>query len=120
MSPERQRIAIAEACGWTNAKIYPRSESNKRHSEDTEPICIGCRHPSWGGGSCSVPDYLSDLNAMHEAVMECREQLDNYPMTLRRIIRAALPDGDDIDYYHATASQRAKAFLKTIGKWEDA
>lgn len=58
-------------------------------------------------------DYCADLNAMHEAEkvlteLQCgffrthlRERLENY-------------------IWHATARQRAEAFLRTLGKWEDA
>jgi len=112
MSPEKQRIAIAEACGWDFDPVEGHgwgSRGRWAKSPKSEHLVF----------ANSVPDYLNDLNAMHEAVMSCREHLDSYPMNLRRIIRAEMPDGDDIDYYHATAAQRAEAFLKTLNKWTD-
>lgn len=120
MNPDQQRIKIAEACGWSNVKIYPRSDSNKRHSEDTESIGIGCRHPSWGGGSCSVPNYPHDLNAMHEAekVLTDAQWLE-YRDELRTVVLG--PVRMVSDWYkadlHATAAQRAEAFLKTLKLW---
>lgn len=121
MTPEQQRIKIAEACGWSNVKIYPRSESNKRHSEDTESIGIGCRHPSWGGGSCSVPNYPYDLNAMHEA--EKTKFNENYWLEWENVVaRMSLPRGAlplTIWIARMTAAQRAEAFLKTLSLWTE-
>ena len=53
-------------------------------------------------------DYLNDLNAMHEAEKTLNyDQLDNYYFEMaKRMVRP----------YHATAAQRAEAFLHTIGK----
>ena len=62
-------------------------------------------------------DYCSDLNAMHEAEktlteeqcvfvrLHLRERLENYPASRYT--------------WHATARQRAEAFLRTLGKWEE-
>jgi hypothetical protein len=62
-------------------------------------------------------DYCTDLNAMHEAEevltdVQClffrthlRERLENHPASLY--------------VWHATARQRAEAFLRTLGKWEE-
>ena len=90
MKPEKQRTAIAEACGtmkWSYAL-------------PTKTI------------GCGVPDYLNDLNAMHEAEKvldynQLREMEDSVSFQF-----AVYP-------FHATAAQRAEAFLRTIGKWED-
>ena len=115
MTPEQQRIAIAEACGWSNVKIYARPKANQRHSEDMEPICIGSRNLSWGGGSCSVPNYLNDLNAMHEAEKTLTDKThEEFRLNLYDVI------GDDSRLIvSSTASQRAEAFLCTIGKWKE-
>ena len=88
MKPEQQRIAIAEACGEDNDSIY----------RDL------------------IPDYLNDLNAMHEAEkVLVRLQWVSY---LRRL--QTLCDESVSWPIHATAAQRAEAFLRTIGKWEEA
>lgn len=108
MTEERQRIAIAEACGWTRVE-YP-----------------------WGylpNGSSpyegtKIPNYPADLNAMHEAVLTLdRRTLDysNYCSHLQQIVavensKSDKPGTQAID---ATAAQRAEAFLKVIGRWED-
>ena len=98
MSPEAQRIAIAEACGW------------KAHV-DGLGYYQGV-HPALMGGR-AIPDYLNDLNAMHEAekILDYNQLIDMEDSVSFRF--AVLP-------FHATAAQRAEAFLLTIGKWEGA
>ena len=53
MNPEAQRIAIAEACGWKDITrgSYDGSLFGRHKTQQLEII----------------PDYLADLNAMHEA-----------------------------------------------------
>jgi len=86
VTPEAQRIAIAEACG-----------------EDSDSIVREL-----------IPDYLTDLNAMHEAEKVLNEKQDH-------IMNDTLWDMCEGRKYlwHATAAQRAEAFLRTIGKWEE-
>jgi hypothetical protein len=94
MNQEKQRIAIAEACGWKpnpfqmdmRGQVFPQSP----------------------------PDYLNDLNAMHEAekvlILDCE-----WATYLDRL-SVIVAEGSLV---HATSAQRAEAFLRTIGKWED-
>ena len=101
MNPEQQRVAIAEACGWTDIKRGPY---------DGLPFGRYKTHQLEG-----VPDYLNDLNAMHDAEkVLVRLQWVSY---LRRL--QALCDESVSWPIHATASQRAEAFLRTIKKWEE-
>jgi len=105
MTPEAQRIAIAEACGYTHVRIVKCIEGPPDH-------CIG-HHPTQPH---SIPDYLNDLNAMHEvekAFGNCEIEWHKYAAILLRCIE---PHRHAI---HATAAQRAEAFLRTIGKWEE-
>lgn len=53
MSPERQRVVIAELCGWSDIG-------------DSQGLLMGCR-PGFKTIRNPVPNYLGDLNAMHEA-----------------------------------------------------
>lgn len=55
-------------------------------------------------------DFCSDLNAMHEAekLMD-EEQWQDYVEYIGGTWQEAM---------HATARQRAEAFLRTIGKWD--
>ena len=124
MTPEAQLVAMAEACGWEWCDPF-----NKRKQSNVlrPPIgrsdlkCVKVwKDGSFGGGS--LPDYLNDLNAMHEAekIMD-RHQKNRYLNILHSI---CLPDDcdeleDDFGWCTATASQRAEAFLKTFSLWKD-
>ncbi|MCX8511180.1 MAG: hypothetical protein ORN83_05425 [Chthoniobacteraceae bacterium] len=58
-------------------------------------------------------DYCNDLNAMHEAEWSLTD--DQLWRMARNIER-----NDEQWYFRATARQRAEAFLRTLGKWEEA
>jgi len=73
-----------------------------------------------------LPDYLSDLNAMHEAEETLsRNQRAEYWHEIIKLCNqdaSLLNDFDRVGIFyqlHATAAQRAEAFLRTIGKWEE-
>jgi len=100
MNPEQQRIAIAEACGW------------KRHPQD-KWVVTDPKYPNSVQPLSTIPDYLNDLNAMHEAEQSIPEGLTAYWIELVNICGSLIPASV------ASAQQRAEAFLKTIGKWED-
>jgi len=59
------------------------------------------------------PNYLNDLNAMHDA----ENSLTTSQMT---IMSQYLHRRLGMLWGFATASQRAEAFLRTIGKWKEA
>lgn len=108
MKPEQQRIAIAEACGWTDchksiASVYGFPSERK---------VIGI--PPQRITHTEVPDYLNDLNAMHEAekILNTNQAAD-YCELLRPIICGCWR------LVHATAAQRAEAFLRTLNLWTD-
>jgi len=120
MNPENQRIAIAEACGLDVSV------------KDTCPACNGCtpyeagddygitlwrecRHCSNTGKVKGYilrsPDYLNSLDAMHKAEkILTDDQWDTYCDLLGGSLQSCAS---------AAADQRAEAFLRTIGKWED-
>lgn len=133
MTPEKQRIAIAEACGWRT---------------DSELVSFGwrpslCAIPTYKYAPIDrvpLPDYLNDLNAMHEAEEVLTEwQKEAYALVISELIPEddgfvktpyvpsanayigyiECPAGVTFKMIHATAAQRAEAFLRTIGKWED-
>jgi hypothetical protein len=66
-------------------------------------------------------NYVTDLNAMHQA--EKTIEFTRVPRYIYEIWEAMRSDGrrDEmgIGTVHATAKQRGRAFLKTIGKWKD-
>jgi hypothetical protein len=112
MKPEQQRIAIAEACGW-------------KHQNYPGKMPMGCiaGKPNWWF-THELPDYLNDLSAMHEVekVLNNR-QLERYHQELCDTCRPDGSEPDSIDdllnSIRSTSAQRAEAFLRTIGKWED-
>lgn len=101
MTPEAQQIAIAEACPGI-AQWEP----------DIGEWLVPCP-----GGRCSF-DPLHDLNAMHEAEKVLTlEQRVAYIATLLPLTGTVQ---QDLWYTaHATAAERAEAFLRTLGKWRD-
>jgi len=117
MKPEKQRVAIAEACGWTAQKDIERFWRAVDASGDMTHELWVSESNVWAAG---IPNFLDDLNAMHEAEKvligdepENSELWSDYQTNLVIACPAYLS-------YHATASQRAEAFLRTIGKWEGA
>ena len=81
------------------------------------PRCKICGWKATVGHRCShSPDYCHDLNAMHEAEAS---QLwpdaafwNRYSLELGGLCNSLAPA------LHATARERAEAFLRTIGKWK--
>jgi hypothetical protein len=111
MTPEQQRIAIAEACGWTKCVIGIGGLTSGIPPAGSGVVnCIG-------GDRCPVPNYTQDLNAMHEAenILKTWQK-----RTYGERITSDFPDGMRNQIWaliHASAAQRAEAFLRTIGKW---
>lgn len=89
MTEEEQRIAIAESFGYLQAK----------HGPDL------------------VPDYLHDLNAMHEAEKQLVMPPHEKPFCV--YIDWLVKITKRINPIDATASQRAEAFLRVKGLWKD-
>ena len=101
MSPEAQRIAIAEACGFSEIRLRGWSG-----------VIDGTRR--------SIPDYLDGLNAVNEAekTLTC-DNHGTYAYWIQ-MVTAFKHNDSPLVCIGATATQRAEAFLRTIGKWEDA
>jgi hypothetical protein len=107
MTPKQQRIAIAEACGWTGISDWGAGGINGKHPKEpwTEVI----------------PDYLNDLNAIHSAVLqkfngpahEGWAFIDNLRVACGIPHRSAC-----MALVCATAAQRAEAFLRTLNLWK--
>jgi hypothetical protein len=125
MKTEAQRIAIAEACGWKFVK-----DDAKKYDYVENPQGGQCNreYAMKNVGPLCVPDYLNDLNAMHEAEKVLTlEQTKVYTLELFMILersgdlRSVTQSQNYLFAYewHATAAQRAEAFLRTIGKWEE-
>ncbi len=67
-----------------------------------------------------IPDYLTDLNAMHEAekVLDYWQAcvMDDNLQKVRPFTNNA---GSHSHNWHCTAAQRAEAFLRTLNLWDD-
>jgi hypothetical protein len=112
MNPEEQRIAIAQACGWKLTEVWTGELFGKPRGEQ--------------GPFREVPDYLNDLNAMHEAerhIETASDQMTYSAEILKAMgLNVSIEDDINVDYcWHAcraTAAQRAEAFLKTLNPWK--
>ena len=113
MNHNEQRVSIAEACGWKNLYFHHYSEqSSDPFAKDDD-----CWGTSPTGDISNPPDYLSDLNAMHEA--EATLPLDVYYEYTKELYIVCEGRTDGKGYTFASASQRAEAFLKTHNKWKE-
>ena len=105
MSPEQQRIAIAEALGYTQEESWLDGRDCWSHKD----------HPPHAGFDV-IPDYLHDLNACREfeekLIALGPPALDTYEIFL---LASCTRAGNRI--FRATAAQRAESFLKTLDKW---
>jgi hypothetical protein len=102
MTDQQINEAITTECGW----IYYDGWHDVK----------GCE---------GLPDYCNDLNAMHEAekFLEGGRNWNKYTEILGKL-RHYKPNIHDLRSFaniivSASAKQRAEAFLKTIGKWEN-
>ena len=115
MTQEQKRIKIAEACGLQVSYIANPINTDWNKVFFT-PEAANQRRKSWPQSAVVkvIPDYLNDLNAMHEA-------------------EKTLFPAHEAEWYHklhticgdswrialtATATQRAEAFGLTLGLWK--
>lgn len=110
MKPEAQQVAIAQAFGWRKC-IFSDRYGTAFGSPPGEALTYREK----------LPDYLTDLNAMHEAErILTPEQRVPYADALAKVCRIGISEnGTWWTLATATAAQRAEALLRTIGKWEE-
>jgi len=125
MDEKLQRITIAKTTGWTSKLVPPTPDGPENPYGEFQ-------HTWWcnpQGKYTTLPDYLNDLNAMHEAEKSlffkeslARKIFGGYLVSIVKgnLGQAYNPSKEDwINSQSATASQRAEAFLRTIGEWID-
>jgi hypothetical protein len=95
MTDEQINQRIAEACGWRWDQGYRWKDSS------------GLSAFAW-----DIPDYCTDLNEMHEA-----EEFLSGNLWIGYVNDLANIEGN-LFGIRATARQRAEAFLRTLGKWD--
>jgi hypothetical protein len=113
MDKKLQRIKIAEACGWTNCTNDGGFESLYVGTASERKIWV------------ALPDYLNDLNAMHEALSVAhldRAQKQAFLVHLKNLVGPNHNPSEQMLFWvmiHANAAQRAEAFLRTLKSWHD-
>lgn len=115
MTPEAQRIAIAEACGWN----IPSHCKTKRLMAGESKRAVAGAPPDFGwhpdGRSGDLPDYLNDLNAMH-AALKILSDAQKYEYLEQLAFVSATMDGFCV--IEATSDHCAEAFLRTLNLWK--
>lgn len=107
MNPDKQRIAIAEALNWTNITFATGTlDPGQPDLFATPPGANWGRRLPW----------LYDLNATHELENTLTKQQQQIFLYL---LHGEKVTNDTWNLVHATAAQRAEAFLRTVGKWEE-
>lgn len=127
MNPGNQRTEISKACGWTLHDVGDDAFTCKRcgvtYSRSIwkawEIPYLWCKKERQD----YPPDYLNDLNAMHEAEKNLNSQQQRqylaYLISPLSIVRDTVCVAGLQKIADATAAQRAEAFLKTLGLWEN-
>ncbi len=119
MTPESQRIAIAAHLGWQTSPLPFERHCCKLDSPNGT-FKVAWWHEKVAGCQWQPPDYLSDLNAMHEAEkVLTQEQGKEYTLAVMRIVNVERGWATVDAMLRASAAQRAEAFLKTLGLWKE-
>lgn len=129
MTPEQQRIKVAELAGWRDVRVrvglisgYPED----RTVVGIPPEKVGINNRGYRE---EVPDFLNDLNAVHEAekLLDYNnlDQIGDYMAHLTYAMSAFnmswMLTFDKANWMltFATAAQRAEAFVLTMDKKGD-
>lgn len=100
LTPEEKRIRIAELCMRPDVMAHIRAKGILYTNE-----CL--------------PDYLNDLNAMQEADNRLQGHEYEWVEAMANVLDLSqvdyAVDTSRWDFAHATAAQRADAFLLTLG-----
>jgi hypothetical protein len=122
MNKEKQRIAIAEACGW-------KCNGHPDQLAATVGWELAYQFVLTPEGKLvthnSIPDYLNDLNAVHDFVSQkfkSKFMLAEYEYMLRACLADGRPTFEVAGYElaNATAAQKAEALLKALNLWKNA
>jgi hypothetical protein len=104
MTDKQINVAIARACGWTELR---EDITGKAPGETANRVFF-------------LPMYCTNLNAMHEAEKTLKiADSHEYTNLLYDIACKAQEENGKWLPYSISARQRAEAFLRTLGKWEE-
>lgn len=127
MTPQAQRIAIAQACGWTHLTQF----TNRITDPSGNAVFFDPVHKS---KEDNLPDYLNSLDAVTAAARYCSEHVmdaDQWEDFGRFLVQAhptaVIQDANGMIDFHdlatlltgLTAAQYAECLLKAIGKWTE-
>jgi hypothetical protein len=128
MNVIKQTIAIAEYCGYRNitystwpsgmdsdALVWGDAPGVKAVWQDVPTELQSAILHEVGSTRIEVPYYPNNLNAMHEAENTLKDTIA-WHSYWQMLVLVCEPSKE---YWRATAAQRAEAFLRTIGKWEE-
>jgi hypothetical protein len=105
---EKINRAMAEVAGWTEVT----TTSIQEHRLKTWSAVLVGRPPCSISNQDRVPNYLTDLNAVHEVEKILNEdQHRHYRFNLIEVV------GTESKFHRATARQRCEALLRTLNKW---
>lgn len=102
MTDQEINMEIAKYHGWTSFK-------------EVFGELLGI--PPYLNRYIKIPYFFADLNAMHETE-KCLLKMDNSLAYWETYSNRLVNMLGTTDVFHATARQRAEAFLKTINKWK--
>lgn len=110
MTDEQINVEIAKACGWVDKGSVNYDRPDDHLFKRIKPNSWECEH-SWQHEF----NYCTDLNAMHEAekkLLRYHGAWETYGNKLICMFGCGA--------FAAPARQRAEAFLRTLGKWQEA
>ena len=122
MTHKAQRIAIAEAYGakWQKMVWFGDTVRVLSFRQLHDHCGLGPMRLDLPDGriiAADIPDYPSDLNACHEMEKKLTDGCFGTAKTYETLLARIMPGPRGL--WHATATQRAEAFLRIIDKWDD-
>jgi hypothetical protein len=124
MKPEQQRIAIAETCGWYKFVVNSLGEQvwhKQVNGNQFYDLLVASLK--------ELPDYLNDLNAMQAAERVLTNEQCRYYASMLVNVHPLKYSPVGVNVADAwmklfliasmTAAQRAEAFLRAVGRWEE-
>jgi len=109
MNPSEINKRIAIACGWTVIK---------ESCSDRIGRFLAGYSPTDKENWVQIPNYHGDLNAMHEAESMLSDVI-SIKSYCHHLTSQAHPEYATEHLVRCSAADKAEAFLRTIGQWED-
>lgn len=119
MTASEQRVALAKWMGWRPigdpipSMTMPYDEPIQWWSKDGEE------------DTTRLPDFLNDLNAVHQAEKVLQDKCKYWPDyidELSKLFQIGIPGHQATNWsqmVHASAAQRCEALLRCLGLWKD-